>query len=162
MAISEVDSIAFGESRQHILSSSAYNPNEVFCFDRHQNIADYRISMIIDAQVNHRHNINQHIRRILESGFITKWHSDHRRNHVDRTIDFGSSSIHIEQLHAPIVFILFCGWILSILTFISEIITERKLRDGNSSRIWIYFEQFFDGKRHYFTNLPERLSKSRK
>lgn len=149
-----------GGSRQHILSSSAYNPNEIFCFDRNENVADYRISMVITSKFNRRYNINQHIQRIFEAGLISKWHSDHKRNHVARVIDFGSPSIHIEQLHAPIVFMLFCGWTLSILSFISEKIIERKLRAENSSRIWIYFEQFFDGKRHYFTNLPERLSKS--
>lgn len=117
--------------------------------------------MVINREFNRPHNINTLIQRILEAGLFTKWHSKHKRVFGDRSVDFGAPSIHIEQLLAPICFMLVAGWILSIATFISERIVERKLRARNASRIWVYLEHFFDGKRHYLTNLPERLSNSR-
>lgn len=161
MHLNEYDNVAIGASRHHIISSTAYNPNQIFCFNS-EKIASYRISMIIDREFNRHHHVNQLIKRIMESGLFAKWHSMHTRNWHDPSVDFGTPSVRVEQISGPISFALFIGWGLGSLTFIAEIIVGRRLRNENASRVWTYLEHFFDGKRRYFINLPERLSKSRK
>lgn len=162
MHLNEYDTIAIGASRHHMLSANTYNPNQIFCFNDHESIASYRVSMIIDREFNRRHNVNQLIQRIAESGLFSKWYSEHKRNWFDPSVDLGTLNVRIEQIVGPVVFDLSAGWILGLLCFIAENIIHRKLRDNNASRIWTKLGHFFDGERHYLTNLPERLQASRK
>lgn len=162
MHLSEYNTIAIGASRHHMLSAITYNSNQIVCFNGNENIASYRISMIIDREFNRRHNINQLIQRIVESGLFSKWYSEHTRNWFDPSVNLGTLNVRVEQIVGPVVFDLAFGWILGLLCLIAENIIHSKLRDNNNaSRIWTHLEHFFDGKRHYFKNLPECLQASR-
>lgn len=158
----ESSAIAIGASRHHIYATSAYQSNGIYCFDRKETIADYRISMLINADFNQRHNIDGIIRHILEAGLFTGWNSVQKRPKISPLVEFGSQRVTNEQISAAWVFMIACGWFLAISTFFAERIISRKRGQENASRIWVYLERFFDGKRHYFKNLPERLEQSRK
>lgn len=155
--LDEFDTIAIGDSRHHILASVLFQSSNFYCFDHRENIADYRVSMLINQEFNHAHNIDEIIRRVFESGLFVKWHSDHRRIKTTSSIEFGSPSVTVEQISAAFVFIILGGWTLATLTFIAEHIIFRNYRREGASCIWMYLERFFDGQRHYMKNLPERL-----
>lgn len=153
--------MAIGASRQHMLSSSAFDPNVMYCFDPKENIASYPIALALNSEFNHRHKLEEIIQRIFESGLIQKWSAPYQQKHIVRSVDFGSPSVRFEQLELAFYLVLPLGWSIAISAFLAELFIDRKLREGNAARIWMYLEQFFDGKRHYFINLPEKLQRSR-
>lgn len=157
----EFDTIAIGASRRYILATSAYQSNDIYCFNRKENIAEYRISMLINTDFNRQHNIDEIIQHILEAGLFTKWHSEYTKVKIQSRIEFGSAYVTIEQLSAAWVFGIVGGSILSTITFIAEITIYRMNRKPKAALIWLYLERFFDGQRHYLKSLPERLEQSR-
>lgn len=145
-----------------MLSSVAYNQNNIFCFDTREKIANNRISMLINRHFERRYNINGIIRRIIEAGLFEKWRSSRKRHHFNQASERSTLSLSFEQMALAFKFILCSGLFISTLTFLCEIVIARKMCERNPARIWVHLERFFDGKRHYLTNLPERLAKSRK
>lgn len=118
--------------------------------------------MVINKEFNDRYDVNELIRRIFEAGLVTKWHHDIRRVYEKPTPSIGSPYVRFEQLSGAFVFLLLSGWSLAILTFMGELIVQWRVRDPKAARVWTYLAQFFDGKRHYFTDLPRKLRKSRR
>lgn len=147
-----------GDLRQHILSSIEYKPSIMYCFNPNQNIANYPISMIIDRNFEHRHNINKIIQRTFEAGLFKKWHSSQQRIIFDRSPQRETIRLSVEQISIAFILVLSIGNSLATMSFIVEIFIGRKWR---AAPIWVFLEQFFDGKRHYLINLPNRLIKSR-
>lgn len=117
--------------------------------------------MLINKHFNRQHNIDTIIRHLLEAGLLNGWHSVHKRPKTNPLIEFGSKRVTNEQISAAWVFMILSGWFLATSTFIAERIIYRKRREESASRMWVYLERFFDGKRHYFKHLPERLERSR-
>lgn len=150
--------VAMGDLRQHILSSIEYKPSIMYCFNPNQNIANYPISMIIDRNFEHRHNINKIIQRTFEAGLFKKWHSSQQRIIFDRSPQRETIRLSVEQISIAFILVLSIGNSLATMSFIVEIFIGRKWR---AAPIWVFLEQFFDGKRHYLINLPDRLMKSR-
>lgn len=63
----------------------------------------------------------------------------------------------ITHITAALIFLVGPGLLMSIGAFIIEKFVFWKMKQGTENKILIYLEQFFDGQRHYFKNLPERL-----
>lgn len=153
--------VAIGDLRLHMLSSIEYKPNIMYCFNPNQNVANYPISMIIHRKFEHRHNINQIIQRIFEAGLFEKWQSNQQRVIFERSPERETIRLSVEQASIAFFLVLPIGYSLAITTFIAEIFIGEKLRGGSAAAIWVYLEKFFDGKRYYLINLPDRLMRSR-
>lgn len=151
------DDVAIGASRQHILNCPAYSPSKIYCFEKSQNIANYKISLLISQQINRTNDINHVIRRVFEAGLFWKWHADSERRKKFEPLKHIPMALTFEHFSAGFVFVLLIGWSLACLAFVSEHIIRLKIQERNGKGIWIRLEYFFDGKRHYFLNLPDKM-----
>lgn len=149
--------LVVGGSRQHISNSHSYTATQIFCFDRSESIAGYQPVLVMRKDFPLKNRINQIIGNAFESVLFVKWNRENQRKKQRINPFEPKYALTLVQFAVFLVFIFCIGCILSILSFILEIITQRKMRMMNYHRIWIYFERFLDGKRHYFINLPEQL-----
>lgn len=149
--------MAVGGSRQHILNSPSYSASEMFCFDRAESIAGYQPVLLMRKDFPFRNRIDEIIGNAFESGLFNKWIRDSQRK-KQQTVPFEPKpALTLVQFAVFFTFIYCLGCIMSTLSFCSEILTQRMMKQRNVHRIWIYFERLFDGERHYLRNLPDRL-----
>lgn len=148
--------LAVGGSRDYILNSPSYSPLKIFCFDSDESIASYPMVLSMRKDFALKSKVDEIIRNSFEGGLFVKWERDTRR----KTEPLRPYEPQLELTLKECAFICFMGsvgFIVSILTFICEIIIYRKLKQNGRSPVWKYLRQFFDGNRHYLRNLPEKL-----
>lgn len=155
--------LSVGGSSERILNSRFYSASEIFCFDSDQYIAGYqpRLWMWMQKDFTLESRINRIIQQAFEGGLFVKWHRDNQRKPKRMTRDNQWKPFNLKQFSLPFVTIYGLGIIVSILSFFSEIFIQRKMMQKQRSKVWIYLERFFDGKRHYLANLTDRLERSR-
>lgn len=155
--------IAIGGSRQNIINSEPSLSSQMFCFDGLENIATFPIALYMRHDFYLKEEINEILQQSLEAGFFVKWQGDFQieRKHES---DTEPVPLGIANISAVLVFFIGCGSMFSTSVFIVEniIYRKRKQQRGNKYNIWFYLEQFFDGRRNYFKNVPERLQKQNK
>lgn len=149
--------LAIGNSRQRILNSPIYSQSKIFCFNRSENIASYQPALFMQKTFQMNRRFDKIIRNAFESGLIVKWSRDSQRKKEREIQPEIIESILLKEMAFLYILLLFPGSFISILSFLCELIIHWKMRQSDSSRTWKYFEQFFDGKRHYLRNLPEKL-----
>lgn len=153
--------VAVGGSRQRILNSHSYTPNEIFCFDRDQSIASYHPALLMRKNFPMKSRINQIIRDAFESGLFVKWNLDSQRK-KERVISYEQPpQLSLEQCSFALVIVLCIGLILSIVAFFAELIVKWQVQKRPHFP-WSYLEYIFCGHRHCFTNLPEKLQRNRR
>lgn len=149
--------MAFGGSRQRILNSRSHSSSKIFCFNQDENIASYQSTLIMRKDFALRQRIDDIIRNAFESGLFVKWGRDSQRK-KQRIDSFEPEyALTLEQYAVFLVVIYSIGCILAILSFMSEITIQRKLKKHYRSQIWMYFERFFDGNRYYLKNLLDNF-----
>lgn len=148
--------LAIGSSRQHILNSPSYTDETIFCFKRSENILSYQLSLIMREGFRLNFRFNQLISNAFESGMIVQWERVSQRKRKRIIPNEPSLPLSIDQLGVAFAVILFWGSVLSFLSFISELIIHRKMKEERPHWIWSYFEQFFDGNRHYLKDLVHK------
>lgn len=154
------DCLAVGGSRQRILNSRSYSPSKMFCFDQDKSIASYQSALIIRTDFALRQKIDDIIRNAFEGGLFVKWNRDSQRKKKRIDPFEPEYALTLEQYAVFLVVIYSIGCILAIFSFLFEVIIQQKMKQSNRTHIWIYFEQFFDGNRHYLTNLSQKLIKN--
>lgn len=145
-----------GGSRQHILNSPSYSPSKVFCFDRDEGIAGYQPVLLMRKDFPLRKRIDEIIRNAFESGLFEKWDQDSSIKARQDPFEAGTA-LTLEQYAVFLVIVYIIGCILSTLSLIAEFIVERNVGQDRRFRIWIYLQYLFDGKRHYWNDLPDKL-----
>lgn len=60
-------------SRQHFLYNPRIPRNNLYCFDRNENIYVYLVTMLVPKKFHLLHKINPVIQHIIESGHMQKW-----------------------------------------------------------------------------------------
>lgn len=150
---------AISASRNNILNSAAYSSLNFHCFDRSQSIRIYLIALEMRKEFGMRAKIDKIIRNLFESGILLKWYDENLRKRNYETAYIAPDHFTMEHYQIAFTFILGFGWTMSVATFSMEIITFKKLGQKRNHKIWIYFEYFVDGQRHYMNNLIERLSR---
>lgn len=145
--------LAIGGSRQNILSSPFYSPSQVFCFNRLENIVSYPIAFYMRKDFHLKDKVNDIIARLLNAGFFEKFNFKSGKNQMPDATLLPLSVSHISLA----LFLIGVGSLLSILAFVVENYVFGKMKQRINCKIWKYIEQFFDGQRHYFKNIPERL-----
>ena len=144
---------AIGGSRQRILNSRSYSPEQIYCFKEDENIASYQPALLTRKGFALTEEIDKIIRNAFEGGLFVKWDRDNQRR-KERKISFTPKlTLTLQEMAVLFVFILMCGWILSISIFLNERFIHEKMQQTNPSRIWTFLEQMVDGRRHYFKNL---------
>lgn len=156
--------LAIAGSRQNMINSLSNSSPQMTCLDRSENIASYPIALYIRKDFRLKADMNAIIHQLLESGFFVKWKSNSQIEEKHESSDLEPVSLTIEHISTALIFLIGCGSVLSTSAFAAEniIYWKMKKRRKDRHRIWIYVEQFFDGRRHYFKNVPERLEMQNK
>lgn len=153
--------LAVGGSRKYILNSPSYSPQKIFCFDSDESIASYLMVLSMRKDFALKSKVDEIIRNAFEGGLFVKWDRETRRKTEPIRPYEPKLELTLKEC-AFVCFICLFGYILSNLTFICEIIIYRKIKKNGQSPVWKYLEQFFDGNRNYFRNLPENLKRNSK
>lgn len=118
--------MAVAISRSHASYIPVEEPSKIFCFPRINNIYTYYVSMFYKKSYNLLSRFDDIIRRVLESGLITKWRkdSDLKRNANQRKNDKAQDENIILTLdHISGAFIVYgIGMGIATLVFICEVI----------------------------------------
>lgn len=154
--------IAIAGSRQNILNSPLYSSSQVFCFKDLENIASYPVSLYMRKDFRLKEKLNEIIEQLLEAGYFDKWKTDcHLRGKYEEPYTI-PLQLPITHISAALIFLFGVGSLLSTSTFIFEKLIFWKMHQRVKHKIWIYLQQFVDGERHYFKNVPERLQQQNK
>lgn len=148
--------LAVGGSRQHILNSRSFSPSKIFCFDENERIAGYQPMLLMRMHLPLKSNIDKIIRNAFESGLFVKWDRDSQRK-KERIIPFQMEDPITMSLFQKHIFTFVPGLAYAILVLIVELFIEHMKRINPQQKVWTIIERAMDGKRNYFTNLPEKL-----
>ncbi len=143
-----------------------YSNLEVFCFEGLENIASYPVALYMRKDFYLKDKLNEIVGALSEVGFLAEWKKGYQFKRIEEmpyTIPL-YRQLSISNISANLVFTVGGGSLLGILTLVAEIIISWKMKQQRWGRrnIWKYLEEFFDGDRHYFKNLPDRLQKQRR
>lgn len=145
--------LAVGGSRQRILNSNSYTPAKIFCFSRDESIVGYQPAIFIRKNLGLMEKINEIIQNAFENGLFVKWDRLSQKK-KELILPFEPKlALGLRETAPTFLLAMFGGTILSILGLCGEIFVHRKMNQNQRASIWKYFEQFFDGKRHYFKNM---------
>lgn len=144
---------AIGASRQRILNSRFYSPEQVYCFNQDENIASYQPALLMRKGFALTDGIDKIIRNAFEGGLFVKWDRDNQRKKEQKHSFTPKLTLTLQEMVVLFVFILTGGWMLSTFIFINERFIHKKMQQLNPSRTWTFLEQMVDGRRHYFRNL---------
>lgn len=158
----ENDDLAVGGSRQHILNCPEYTPSKIYCFKYRDNVANYQPSLLIRKGFHLKSRIDQIVRRLFEAGIFEKWAQDCKRRRKYEIPYIAPIEMQLIHIYFPLIFLMLLAPMVSISTFIAELITANQMKKENNFRIWEYFEQFFSGHRYYFLDWPRRLQENHK
>lgn len=134
----------------------------MFCFDDFENIASYPIALYMRKDFALKADVDAIAQQLLEAGFFVKWESDSRIEGERKSPYIIPLQLTVTHISAALIFLLGCGLMASTSAFAVESYVYWKLKgQGKMKRtIWIYLEQFLDGRRNYLKNVPQRLQKS--
>ncbi len=143
-----------------------YSSLQVFCFEGLENIASYPVALYMRKDFHLKDKLNAIVGELSEVGFLAEWKKDSQFKRIEETPYTIPIFIQLSVSHisATLVFATGGGSLLGILTFFAETIISWKVKQQRWGRrnFWKYLEKFFDGDRHYFKNLPDRLNKHRR
>lgn len=152
--------MAVGGSRQHILNSPVYSSEHIFCFNQNNNVAIHLLALMIRKDYILRSRFEELTQFAFDGGIVDKLSRDYYyRERIEKKTVFSDFEVPItlDNMAFNFLLLLFGGYFLSTLSFLAEIIIFRKMQQPSPFWIWKYFEQFFDGERHYFKNLADEL-----
>lgn len=145
--------MAIGGTRLHILASSHYSPDDIFCFDESESLLTYQVALLLKNGSNFEIDINRIIRNSFEAGLFSKWESANLKV-KHRTGDDQPLQMTMENLLMPLIFVLGIGLPAACLVFLSELVIFRKVKQRNSSQIWHLLHQMCDAERKFFYIQP--------
>ncbi|XP_005180602.1 uncharacterized protein LOC101891574 [Musca domestica] len=129
--------LAVAVSRQH----SFYNPriprDNLYCFDRNENIYVYLVTMLLPKKFHLLHKINPVIQHIIESGHLHKWARDldMRRKIVEeiqRAHEEPFKSLTLDQVIGPFalhfILLLFALFVFGVELLVHWLVVQRRTR----------------------------------
>lgn len=123
---------------------------------------NYLTSLLLNKRFNQRLEVNKITRRLFEAGILTKWIQNAQRKRKREIEYIPPLEMTLLHLYYPLIFAIFLGSAISIVTFAVERIISKKMKQSEKHWIWPYFEQFFDGHRYYFNDWAIRLQNAQK
>lgn len=154
--------MAVGGSRQRILNSRSYSPYKIFCFDPNERIVGYQPVLFMQKNFPLKSKVDEVIRNTFEGGLFQKWDRDSQRKKELLRPYEPKLELSMREYSFLFYVIFNVGVLLSTLSLICEIITYRKINQSARLSVWKYLGHFFDGNRHYFKNIPEKLKQNAK
>lgn len=135
--------LAVAISREHVQNNRFISTSQFYCFES-ENIYEYDLNFLVGKNIPFSKDLNEFIRRVIESGLIKKWHSDSQIRIPNKYIN----TIH-EQLDG-VFLICYTMIVVVIFIFILEKIVYTKVRSPNTSRYWKFIEMLIDPDRHFW------------
>lgn len=153
------DDLAIGVSRLHATSTSMYENNEIFCFGRNQNIANYTISLAVRNDYEFITEIRRVIWGVLEGGLNIKWQ---RENPTKSPRDDSNQFLFLRMggFITLFYFVYFPGLFLAFSTFCLELFVASKIKKAQTARgrkFWMKFGHMLNGRRHMFKLQRKRV-----
>lgn len=148
LKFNENDDLAVAVSREHAWNNPFVLKQEIYCFDRKENIYSYNVVLLMRKNYKYLEKINKIILRAVESGLLRKWLKDSQLMHKqtqnrNNVVKFSVAHIGSALLAIGI------GSSLAILTAIAEQYTFYRIQDENCHTFWLFANKFFDGRRFY-------------
>ena len=119
------DRVAVAVSRQHTFYNPRIPREDLYCFDRNENLYVYLVTMLLPKKFHLLHKINPVIQHIIESGHMQKWARDldmkriiHEEVHKVR--EHSSKSLTLAQVAGSFLF-AFILLVLATLVFLLEL-----------------------------------------
>lgn len=141
--------MAVGDSRFHLLSSSAYSPSSIHCFDDSESISTYQVALFHKKDSQIEAMINRIIRNLFEFGIFNKWSQTYlRKKHIDS--DEIPPQMTVQHLLLPIIFLMGTLIPLATIVFVLELVTFAKIKQRRPSRAWSFSHRMLTAERFYF------------
>lgn len=159
--------MAIGGTRLHILTSSHYSPDDIFCFDESESLLTYQVALLLKNGSDFEIDINRIIRHSFEAGLFSKWERVSLKV-KHRAEDDQPLQMTMENLLMPMIFVLGIGLPVACLAFLGELIIFRKVKQKKSSQIWHLLHRMCDAERKFLyiqpllsaRKLPESIPRS--
>lgn len=139
---------AVAVSRKYASSSPAISNDQIYCFDRRQNIRSISISMVTRHDLDYLTKINRLLQYSVESGLFLKWERD-SRSQIDK--DDSSTIVYHritwEHLAGGMI-VITIGLAVSSCVFVLELFVKRMRRIHRRSKYWKVTERLIDGHRY--------------
>lgn len=134
--------------RKHAMNCPTVAKEDIFCFDRSQNIQDIGISMMVRPQFELLPKMNRMLRYSMESGLFAKW----ERESGGAIYGTGSNVFEYNRItwkHFVGALIHLCaGLMAGLIVFCLEKIIYRFARVFHHSKFWRVTERLIDGHRY--------------
>lgn len=142
--------MAVGDSRLHLLSSSAYSPSSIYCFDDSESFSTFQVALLFKKGSRFEAQINRIIRNLFEFGIFNKWSQSYlHKKQIDS--DEIPPQMTVQNLLMPIIFVLGIFIPLAIIIFVLELITFAKIKPNRRpSRAWTFLHRILKSERFYF------------
>lgn len=146
LEFSDNNNLAVGISRLHIQAMSLHQ--NIFCFDRTQNIYSYLNTFMIRSDFPQRNAFNNVLKGIASSGLTSKWQKDIR---IYRQLSKHHSEVHSINIMDFYFAFLFASVFLnlSITAIILEFIVYYKFNSPNSKHYWTFWDKLISGIRYF-------------
>ncbi|CAD7006201.1 unnamed protein product [Ceratitis capitata] len=102
-AATDNEGLAVAVSRQHFLYNPRIKRDQLYCFDRNENLYVYLVTMLLPKKFHLLHKINPVIQHIIESGHMQKWAREldlkrRIREEIERARKVHVKSLTVEQV----------------------------------------------------------------
>ena len=133
---------AVAVSRKWVQRSELFASNEIYCFNRAENIQNYSISLNIRKGFPYIGEVNEIIRNALEAGLILKWEHD---GHLPKSHDDFISNPNF-QLND--IILLAVGLFVVAFVIVAEIIAHNQMESLNHYNLLIFTHKIFRSNVH--------------
>ncbi|XP_035780489.1 uncharacterized protein LOC118460354 [Anopheles albimanus] len=118
--------LAIAISRAHSSNSRSVGEAEMYCFAKTENIYTYSVSMLAKKDFHLLPKINDLIRRISESGLLSKWQKESEKIRIDDEDESDDRQTILRLDHIQGAFLLWAvGLVLSLVGFVAERLYHR-------------------------------------
>lgn len=145
------DNLAVAASRLHVQTLELQE--DIFCFDRSQNIHDYSAVFMIHRDFSLKSEFIRIFNKIISSGLVIKWQRNQQNYRKARISDENHSSL--KEFFITVAFIA-----IPIITvvFTMELFIHYKRHSKDRNLFWILCDKIISGKRNFFLSNSENDS----
>lgn len=140
--------VAVAVSRKQVLNCLAISNEEIYCFEKIQNIRSIAISMVARHRYALLTKMNRLIQNAIESGLFLKWERDSiLSNQKDESDNIRYNRVIWGHFGGTMI-IITAGLTISAMVFAFELFVKRMRRVHRRSKFWKVAERLIDGHRY--------------
>lgn len=145
------DKIAVAVSRKHATNSYVVPKDQIYCFDRRDNINTNSIVLLMRRRFEYMDDVNRMLFAFIEFGLLNKWQRDSQLHAKRFASNFDYSKMTIKHFVGAIVVLGIC-LAFTLIAFSLELFVHFLLRRFESHRrcrhICVVIGRLIDGKRY--------------